>query len=551
MIKFIKKNPLISLPFLIYFIIGLQIFKDFGIGIEEHFQRSSGFYWLSSILEFTNFENLKNVVNQKIIEINNFSPNLPPLDIANYYGIIFDLPMALIESLFNVNSSLNYFYIRHLTNFTIFFISGIFFFKTLKLRTSNNIISLLGASMYLLAPKTFGNSFFDGKDLFFLSILTITFYYYFAFENKRNLKNLIFLALFSAFATSSRIFGLMLPITFIFLILLELLNPHIKKQKIFKTIFAYLLIYLVFLYAHWPYMWTIDIHNISNFFSPFKVHGLHKVFFDGQFYESNYLPISYLPKWILISTPIYILILFLIGYLFYLKRLFLRFLNIEEISLNNDIWKGYKEKFDLITFFCFFQVIAVYFTLNINLIKGWTHFIFLNYFLIYFSSIGAYVIFLSNRKSTKILSGLSFIFLIFTFELVYKLKIYHPYQSLYLNNLVSESSKSKYEADYQSLSRVDAIKEILNDSPKKNITIATASWTPLKNGISLIFSNNNKNIKFIGTANKEKADYIYSNYFYEIDSRYNKKYNIKNNFYLFKSLYIDGIKVYSIYKKTS
>ena len=103
MIKFIKKNPLISLPFLIYFIIGLQIFKDFGIGIEEHFQRSSGFYWLSSILEFTNFENLKNVVDQKIIEINNFSPNLPPLDIANYYGIIFDLPMALIESLFNVN----------------------------------------------------------------------------------------------------------------------------------------------------------------------------------------------------------------------------------------------------------------------------------------------------------------------------------------------------------------------------------------------------------------------------------------------------------------
>ena len=167
----------------------------------------------------------------------------------------------------------------------------------------------------------------------------------------------------------------MLPITFIFLILLELLNPHIKKQKIFKTIFAYLLIYLVFLYAHWPYMWTIDINNISNFFSPFKVHGLHKVFFDGQFYESNYLPISYLPKWILISTPIYILILFLIGYLFYLKRLFLRFLNIEEISLNNDIWKGYKEKFDLITFL-FFPSNIVYFTLNINLIKGWTHFIF-------------------------------------------------------------------------------------------------------------------------------------------------------------------------------
>ena len=85
---------------------------------------------------------------------------------------------------------------------------------------------------------------------------------------------------------------------------------------------------------------------------------------------------------------------------------------------------------------------------------------------------------------------------------------------------------------------------------KNNITIATASWTPLKNAISLI-SSKNKKLYFIGTANKEEADYIYTNYYYEVDVRYNNKYNIPNNFYLFKTLYIDDIRIYSIYKKKS
>ena len=116
-----KKNSIIFLFFFIYLIVGFKIFKDFGIGIEEHFQRSSGFYWLSYLLEFTNFEALKAVVNQKISDLYKLSPDLPPMEIANYYGIIFDLPMAFIESILNIKSSANYFYLRHFSNFFIFF----------------------------------------------------------------------------------------------------------------------------------------------------------------------------------------------------------------------------------------------------------------------------------------------------------------------------------------------------------------------------------------------------------------------------------------------
>ena len=89
----------------------------------------------------------------------------------------------------------------------------------------------------------------------------------------------------------------------------------------------------------------------------------------------------------------------------------------------------------------------------------------------------------------------------------------------------------------------------MKDTKKETTVVGTASWTPLKNGISVVPSQIQKNIVFSGTANKENADYIYTNFFYEVDTRYNKKYSIPKNFKLFKTLYIDDIKVYSIYKK--
>ena len=51
-------NLLIYLLFFIYFIIGFSIYKDYGIGIEEHFQRQNGFYWLQKILSILKIDHL-------------------------------------------------------------------------------------------------------------------------------------------------------------------------------------------------------------------------------------------------------------------------------------------------------------------------------------------------------------------------------------------------------------------------------------------------------------------------------------------------------------
>ena len=52
--------------FLVYFLLGLLIFKDYGITTDEEFQRFSGFYWLKYVLSFTPFDDLELLVDRKI-----------------------------------------------------------------------------------------------------------------------------------------------------------------------------------------------------------------------------------------------------------------------------------------------------------------------------------------------------------------------------------------------------------------------------------------------------------------------------------------------------
>mgnify|MGYP000617965247 CR=1 FL=1 len=111
--------------YLSFFVLGLIIFNDFGISVDEEFQRYSGFYWLNYVLEFTPFESLKLSVENKLSEIGGFTlPN--PKDYP-FYGVIFDLPLALIETVLKVNEPREYFLLRHFFTFAI--LAGIAFIK--------------------------------------------------------------------------------------------------------------------------------------------------------------------------------------------------------------------------------------------------------------------------------------------------------------------------------------------------------------------------------------------------------------------------------------
>mgnify|MGYP000625031811 CR=1 FL=1 len=117
------------LLFTIFFLIGVITFKDYGISVDEEFQRASGFYWLNYVLSFTPFDNLKNVAAIKFQEIKVFT--LPGTEDNPFYGVIFSLPAAFFEVVFQIEDSKNYYHLYHFLNFGLFFIASIFFYKLL------------------------------------------------------------------------------------------------------------------------------------------------------------------------------------------------------------------------------------------------------------------------------------------------------------------------------------------------------------------------------------------------------------------------------------
>ena len=546
----IKKNLInnfIYLFFFIYFIIGILIYKDFGLGIEEHFQRKSGFYWLNYILNFTELSNLKDLAFTKFEDIKSFTPNITTIETHKYYGIIFDLPLAFIETYFKIEGP-DIFYIRHLINFIIFSISGLFFFKIIEFRFKDSFISFAGSFFYLMSPKIFGTSFFDGKDLFFLSVLTISFYFFANYLKNPSKINLLYFALFSAFSTSCRIFGVILPISFFIICISEILNKY--TNKCFYRILLYFFFYFIFLFLHWPFLWELNT-NFLNIFDDFKVRQLTKVFFEGNFFNSTNLPFDYVPKSIFISTPFYILFLFIIGLSYKFKRISFRLLYIKKTNelINNDLWRSTYEKLDFFYFITFFLVIIFYFSFNPNIVGGWRLFLFCNFFICFFA---CYTInlFRVSIKKTFLISLIKILIIIMSLELIYKLYTFHPYQSLYMNNFVNDKNSLKYEIDTQSLSRIEALNFILTDaSNKETIKIGTASFTPLEDARSLLEKNLWKKFIFLGTNNLENADYIYTNHIYDVDTNINSKYLIPTGFKLYKEVSKNNVRIFSIYKK--
>jgi len=163
--------------FIFFFLTGVLIFKDYGISTDEDFQRLVGFYWLNYIANFFPGSNFLLDVQNKIKLIGDLTLSVESGETFKYYGIIYDLPLAFIETVFNITDPKNYFYLRHFLNFFLFWVSSIFFYKILFIRFKNWSLAISGVLFYVLSPRIFAESFYNNKDLILLSLFSISFYY--------------------------------------------------------------------------------------------------------------------------------------------------------------------------------------------------------------------------------------------------------------------------------------------------------------------------------------------------------------------------------------
>ena len=120
-----NKNLFVYIFFITFFIIGIYIFSDFGIGVDEDNSRVNGFVSLKYIFEVffpDNVFKINDIIN--VPNINNYGQQ------GN--GVVFDLPAAFFELIFNITNPREIYLLRHLLNFLLFFTSVYFFYMIIK-----------------------------------------------------------------------------------------------------------------------------------------------------------------------------------------------------------------------------------------------------------------------------------------------------------------------------------------------------------------------------------------------------------------------------------
>ena len=540
------KNAIICTFFLFYFLVGLATYDDYGIGIEEHTQLYSGAYWLNYIFDYFKISLLKEDVLQYLKNFNNEIGQLPDPKFYTY-GPIFDIPTALIDIIINNQRTIKNYEYRHFLVFFIFYLTSIFVYKLLLKRFNNFFLSLFGTVLYIFSPRIYGDSFHNNKDIIFFSFVVFSIYFSFKIFKKKKIKNILLFTIFASIATSTRIIGLFLPFSLILFLYLEKINY--RSQSNIKYILMIIFSYLSFLYIHWPYLWEKPISSFIEFIQKSKIWIWKFGFlFNGEYVFSTSIPDSFIFIWIGISTPILNLILFLFGLSYMGRRLLNRFISIDQSKLFNcDFWRSINEMKDCYIFFNLITIVSLLIFLSAPLANAWRHLYFLNFFIIYISTYFVMILFLTFKKYVHILALILFFLLI---PNIYKLIIFHPYQSLYLNEILSRKKKNDFQIDREGLTRLDSIYKILFLEPdkKKIINIANASYLPYYRIRDTLDLELQKRIKFVGQEYNQ-ADYIFDNYVYEVDPRYNNKYNIPSNFIKVYELEIDGIRLYKIYKK--
>ncbi len=524
-------------------LIALLTYSDYGIHIEEKFHRMNGLYWLNYISNVFGLSEIESITSSKIKEISDFS--LSSVSYFNKYGIVFDVPMAYIEILFNIKEIQNIYYLKHLFSFYIFLLSSLFFFKILQIRFNNFFLSFLGLFLYISSPRILGDSFLY-KDILFLSFFTFTFYFFIISLRNLNYKNLLIFGIFTGLSLNLRIFAVIIPIIFIVIILIKKSVPNKSIDKIKRIIF-YLFCFFISLYIFWPYLWENPINNFIQLFISLKDNLVNvKIFYNDSYISNRVLPDYYILNWIRITSPFLQTTFFILGYIYCLVRFIKRFINIKEKSFQNDLWRGEKEQIDFIflIFFTLFYFLFIF--LNAPLYNGWRLVYFFNIFMVYFviNFLFNFKNFLRKKNSNNLIISIG-IFLI-SYNVYSVIKI-HPFQSLYFDNLISKNTKNKYEVDYHGLAAKHFFTKLLDIDSREKINIAVASHTPVHRGLESIQKNYRGKFNIVGQE-YSKADYIFKNNISEVNSKLIKKYEIPKNFRKIYELKIEKILIYEMFK---
>jgi hypothetical protein len=525
---FKKPRIYVLVFFLIYLAVGLSIYKDYGISWDEPTHREIAAVsakYLSSIV-------MSDFQPPEFVSL----PNLTEYS-AKQYGVIFDLPMYLADILLGYNGRMpEAYYLRHLCNFLLFYISVFFFYLIVRNRFNSPALGLTACFFLILSPRIFADSFY-GKDIVFLSLFIISIYFFIRYLNRKTLFNSILFGLATALVVSQRITGIFIPFLAFFITFIDEIKTDrrfINLHKRLFPLFAYLISFSFFTILFWPYLWGNLVQNLFDAFTKMNRFPIsYYVLYLGRFIKSTEVPWHYIPVWILITTPIIYTFLFLFGSFQAIKSL---------INNGLKLYSNESERQDFLFILLFLVPLAAVIILNSALYDGWRHmyFIYAPFLLIAMTGAAKLLSLIKDTNSRREQCAAFFIvavILIYLISTSYQMIRCHPYQNVYFNAIARKDAGQNFELDYWGLSFRQGLEYIVKSDKRPVIGLSANVIAPLINNAIFLEKEDIGRLKLTDIQN---ADYFITNYRW-----HPQPYPPANEIY---SVSVDNLKILSIFK---
>lgn len=462
MINVIRKYHLLFLLLFILFIFFiLKTYKDYGISWDEQFYLAYGKNYIDYFFK-------RPILAQKIDPLHGLS-----------HGAFFDILYVFILRMFHADTN---FAVLHLVKALVSSMTLIFVYLSIFVITKKRKIALAGAILMIFFPRWTGDMFDNHMDSVATLLYAIELYLALKILQLRANKyfkiHIIIFAIISAIAFSHRMILFFIP-----LILFSLL--YLKEKNKTRMLKTFLVVFLpVFSAIYILVTPSFGLYGLSGFLKQiiylFRYQWHNTNLFDGAYILAKHLPWYYLPKWIVITTPLIILAFAFIGVIGMIGRI---------------------NKANILIILSLILPLAAVSILRPVIYDGWRLFLFLSVPLVIIASMGFETLLQNKPALIKYLAVFLLVLNIFTTSR--EMMNLHPYEFIFFNSLVGglKGANGKYDTEYWGKSYKEAVVWLKKNEIKKEKNYSIFSCDNTFSS-EYYFSKNMKLVK-----NVKEADY--------------------------------------------
>ncbi|GAB2945874.1 hypothetical protein GCM10027048_08700 [Hymenobacter coalescens] len=520
--------------FLGVLLLGALLHGDYGVSWDEPVDRLNGVVNAKYIAERLAPELARRQANYTLIP-----------ELATYpdqdHGVVFELPAALLQKLLRIEEPQQIYATRHLLIFLLYAGGLLAFYGLARLRFRDWRLALLGTAVLLLTPRLFADAFYNAKDGLFLAFFTVGMYALARLLRRPSLARGAWLGVAIGLTIALRVNGvLLLPLLGLGLALWLWARGwrHPSTARLLLAAGLGLAVCAGVTVLFWPYLWEQPWAHLLQAFQNFSrfPRGATSVLYGGGWVSALELPWHYVPRWLLITTPLAYTAGFALGALAWLARY---------VSRARRVLRSYPGWLDVLTGAWLLGPLVAVVAFRSVLYDGWRHLYFIYPAFVLAGLHGVQLLLRWRRQWQRpglrlTAAGIGSVLLLGAAEPVWRIIRDHPHQQVYFSLLAPETIEAGYERDYWGLTYRHGLEWILQHDPAPRVTINSYRPEPVYNNMQMLPPEQRRRVAHIYGG---QAEYFITNYRWHpdtyADSMGREVYQLR----------VNGLKVLSVFRR--